>query len=47
MLFVVKETNQKMKEGEITAIYAALSSSLGQSVRLRCEEIEASIDRVR
>lgn len=34
-------------EDEITAIYAALSSSLGQSVRLRCEEIEAPIDRVR
>ena len=34
-------------EGEITAIDAALSSSLGQSVRLRCEEIEVPIGRVR
>ena len=34
-------------EEEITAVYAALSASLGQSVRLRCEEIEASVDRVR
>ena len=47
MLFVAKETNQKMKEGKITAIYAAFSSSLGQSVRLRYEEIEVSSDRVR
>ena len=29
------------------ARYAALLLSLGQSVRLRCEEIEVPIDRVR
>ena len=34
-------------EDEITAMYAALASSLSQSVRLRCEEIEAPIDKIR